>query len=167
MDTMSDDARQNATLSTKKRDVLKWPKTENNAFKSFPLSPAQQRLWLLDQFEPGNPSYNISTTWHLHGLLDVQILEQSLNIIIQRHEILRATFVSTQEEPVQVIAPYLVLNMPVIDLSTLPDNEEQDAEAQRQIAFEDQHSFALEQEPLIRTALLRLKKTEHILLVTD
>jgi amino acid adenylation domain-containing protein len=163
---MSDDARRNATLSTKKRDVLKWPKTENNAFKSFPLSPAQQRLWLLDQFEPGNPSYNISTTWHLHGLLDVQVLEQSLNIIIQRHEILRATFVATGEEPVQVIAPHLILSIPVIDLSTLPGSDEQETEAQGQIAFEDQRSFDLAQGPLIRITLLRLSKTEHILLVT-
>ena len=163
---MSDDARRNATLSMKKRDVLKWRETGNNAFKSFPLSPAQQRLWLLDQFEPGNPSYNISTTWHLHGLLDVQVLEQSLNIIIQRHEILRATFVSTEEEPIQVIAPDLVLSIPVIDLSILPGSDGQEAEAQRQIAFEDQRPFDLEQGPLIRTALLRLSKTEHILLVT-
>lgn len=97
---MSHIARFNATLSMKKRAVLQRRKVSSNTFKSFPLSHAQQRLWLLDQFEPGNPNYNISTSWHLHGPLDVRVLEQSLNRIVQRHEVWRATFATMQEQPV-------------------------------------------------------------------
>jgi hypothetical protein len=132
-DIMSNIARRNATLSTKKRAVLQRRKAGSHAFKSFPLSPAQQRLWLLDQFEPGNPSFNIATSWYMHGLLDVRVLAQSLNSIIQRHEILRATFAATQDQPVQIIASQLTLTIQVIDLTALLSGAEQEVEAQRQI----------------------------------
>ncbi len=146
--------------------MLQQSRAGSTAFKSFPLSSGQQRLWLLDQFEPGNPSYNISTSWRLHGHLDVGALEHSLNCIVARHEVLRATFAATQEQPVQLIPPHLTLPIPVIDLTALPGEAAQEAEARRQIALEDQRSFDLAQGPLIRTALLRLSQTEHILLVT-
>ncbi len=163
---MRDIARRNATLSTEKRAVLKRRKARSNALKSFPLSSGQQRLWLLDQFEPGNPSYNISTTWRLRGHLDLAALEHSLNSIVQRHEVLRASFVATQEQPVQLISAHLTLSLPVIDLTLLPSSAAQEAEAQRHISCEDQRPFDLAQGPLIRTTLLRLNPTEHILLVT-
>ena len=51
-----------------------------------PLSFAQQRLWLLDQFEPGSVVYNMPAAFHLEGALDVMALEKSLNKIVQRHE---------------------------------------------------------------------------------
>ncbi|MHC5719114.1 MAG: AMP-binding enzyme, partial [Nostoc sp.] len=54
-----------------------------------PLSFAQQRLWFLDQLEPGNPFYNISRFVRLKGSLNVAALEQSLNEIVRRYEVLR------------------------------------------------------------------------------
>ncbi len=141
-------------------------KKPDPALKFFPLSPAQQRLWLLDQLEPGNPTYNIPTSWHLHGFLDLAALERSLDALMQRHEILRASFVVMEEQPVQAIAPALHLPIPVIDLTALPPGTEQEAEAQRQMALEAEQSFMLAQGPLIRATVLRLTPTEHILLIT-
>ena len=60
---------------------------------SHPLSFAQQRLWFFDQLEPNSALYNISGAVRLRGLLDREILERSLNQVLQRHEVLRASFV--------------------------------------------------------------------------
>jgi hypothetical protein len=56
-----------------------------------PLSFAQQRLWFLNQFDPGKATYNLSYYWRVHGPLDVEALRKSLNRIVERHEALRTS----------------------------------------------------------------------------
>src|SRR5262249_34475294 len=72
---------------------------------ALPLSFAQQRLWFLDQLEPGNLFYNIPLAVRLQGPLDVGALERGLNEIVRRHEVLRTTFPAEAGTPHQVIAP--------------------------------------------------------------
>ncbi len=72
-----------------------------------PLSFAQQRLWFIDQLEPGNSVYNFPAAVRLKGPLNVVALKQSLNEIVKRHEALRTTFATVDGRPVQVIAPLL------------------------------------------------------------
>src|SRR5271170_2097839 len=74
---------------------------------AFPLSRAQEKMWVDDRAAPGNPAYNASFRWCLSGPLDPVILENSLNQIIRRHEILRATFAWDGDAPIQLIAPSL------------------------------------------------------------
>jgi len=69
------------------------------------LSFAQQRLWVLDQLEPGNPFYNISGVAELRGVLDVGVLAHAFAEIARRHESLRTTFAAVDGRPFQVIAP--------------------------------------------------------------
>src|SRR6266851_2447455 len=57
-----------------------------------PLSFAQQRLWFLDQLQPGNPSYNVSRHVHIKGQLDDDALRRAINALIERHESLRTVF---------------------------------------------------------------------------
>ncbi|MBD2128005.1 non-ribosomal peptide synthetase [Microcoleus sp. ZQ-A2] len=128
-----------------------------------PLSFAQARLWFLDQLEPGSSAYNIPAAVRLVGVLNGAVLEQSLNAIIQRHEILRTRFVLVDEQPVQVITPTLTVTLPVVDLQQLTDPE---AEIQRLAAQEAEQPFDLTKEPLLRVTLLKLGETEHILLFT-
>src|SRR5687768_12098862 len=135
------------------------------ARKSMPLSFAQERLWFLDQFEPGSPIYNIPAAFRLPGPLNVRALEQSINEIVNRHEILRTTFQSQDGQPVQVISPTLVIEVPLIDLSGFPDTV-RDAEAQRLTANEAMAPFDLAQGPLLRTSLLKLADMDHLLLFT-
>jgi len=131
-----------------------------------PLSFAQQRLWFLDQLEPGSASYNLPEAVRLTGALNVGALERALNEIVRRHEALRTTFTLTADgRPLQVIAPALTLALAVTDLSALPAPQ-REAEATRLATAEAQRPFDLAAGPLVRAGLLRLAAAEHILLLT-
>jgi len=130
-----------------------------------PLSFAQQRLWFLDQLEPGSTVYNLPLALRVAGHLDEEALHWSLNELIRRHETLRTTFHSVQGEAIQVITPAAAVNLPLVDLSGLAEAE-REAEAQQLILAESGHGFDLTQGPLLRTKLLRLSDEEHILLLT-
>ncbi len=138
---------------------------KGSEFNAFPVSFAQERLWFLYQLEPHSPLYNISVALHLHGKLDRRALEQSLNQIIERHEVLRTTFPTMDEHPIQLISPFLFLRMPVIDLRRIPEPD-LEAEILRRAEEEARHPFNLESGPLLRFVLLRLNEWEHVLLVT-
>jgi amino acid adenylation domain-containing protein len=131
----------------------------------FPLSYAQQRLWFLDQLEPGSSFYNIFDTLSFDGPLDALALEQSLNEIVRRHEVLRTTFANVRGEPVQVIAQSLKLPLPVVDLRHLAE-EERSTEASRLSAEEYERPFVLSCGPLVRAKLLRMADEESVLLLT-
>ena len=69
-----------------------------------PASFMQQRLWFLDQLEPGNPVYNLVWSMRLRGELDVEVLQRSVSDVVNRHESLRTTFLGRDGVPVQIIA---------------------------------------------------------------
>ncbi|MEH2055450.1 MAG: amino acid adenylation domain-containing protein [Nostoc sp.] len=129
-----------------------------------PLSFAQQRLWILEQFDPRNSVYNIPLAYRLTGSLNIALLEQCLVEIVRRHEILRVTFKSIDGEPSQVISPDITLNLPLVDLSHLP-LEVREIEDKRWAAEEAQQTFDLVKGPLFRLKLLRLTEKEHVLLL--
>jgi amino acid adenylation domain-containing protein len=131
-----------------------------------PLSFAQERLWFLQQLEPESEAYVEPNAVRLFGHMNVEALEQSLNQIVQRHEILRTTFVSMQGIPRQVIAPSLHLPLPVIDLMDLPADQ-RTAEMYRLLDEASHVSFDLSRGPLVYFFLLRLAQNEHILLTTQ
>ncbi|MEK6283643.1 MAG: amino acid adenylation domain-containing protein [Acidobacteriota bacterium] len=133
--------------------------------QELPLSYAQQRLWFSAQLEANNPVYNISAAVRLTGHLNVAALEQTLNEIVRRHEVLRTTFPVVGQKPVQAIAPDMTTTLRLDDLSALPD-EKREAEAQRRAREEAECLFDLSQGPVLRAKLLRLSETEHIALLT-
>jgi len=137
----------------------------NNKEKAPFLSFGQQRLWFLHQLEPNNPFYNNSVVIELKGLLDVEILEKSLNEIVQRHEALRTNFSVINNQPVHVIASTQIISMPVVNLQELT-LEMQPIEAKRLIKQEAQQPFNLNTDPLLRVTLLKLGSQAHILVLT-
>src|SRR5262245_56733248 len=114
-----------------------------------PLSFAQQRMWVLTQFEPDNPLYTMPIAMRLTGALDVLALEASLDALVQRHAILRTTFTTGDDgQPRQAIAPALHLPLPLVDLQDRPAAQ-REAEAQRLIATESDRVFDLVRGPLL------------------
>ena len=128
------------------------------------LSFAQQRLWFLNQLEPNSSAYNIPDAYSLTGILNITALEQSLNQILHRHEVLRTTFPSLDGQPSQAITPSIALTLQIIDLGEHPEIEK-DAIAQQIVTREAQQPFNLAQEPLFRVKLLRLTEAEYVLLL--
>ncbi|HEX8117524.1 MAG TPA: amino acid adenylation domain-containing protein, partial [Pyrinomonadaceae bacterium] len=127
-----------------------------------PLSFAQERLWILDQIQPGSNAYNVFRPLYLARDVDARALEGSINELVQRHEILRTTFRLEQGRPVQVIEPALHIGLVVKDLSHLPTGEKR-ARMWGFIEGEILPPYDLSKGPLLRTALLKLGPEEHLL----
>jgi len=132
---------------------------------ALPVSSCQKRLWFLEQFQPGNPLYNVPIAVRIEGPLDATALERAVNQIIQRHEILRTCFDSQNGEPVQVIAPSLSWKLSAVDLESHPPAD-REAEAKRLAVTEARRPIDLKQLPLFRAKLLRLSPNEHVLVLT-
>lgn len=130
----------------------------------FPLSFEQERMWFLDQLEAGNPAYNIRGAIQITGLINADILEQSINEIIRRHEILRTTFDVIDGQPRQIIALPFKLKLPVVDLQKL--TTEQNQEAQRLATQLVQQPFNLNKGPLWQVSLLRMEATRHLMVLS-
>ncbi len=130
-----------------------------------PLSFAQQRLWFLDQLMPGSPLYIEPVALRLTGALNVDVLHQSLNEIIRRHESLRTTFATIEGESVQVIAPAVSLPLPLIDLQAL-SAAEREVKVSLLTQEEAQLPFDLSEGLLIRVSLVRLAPEEHLAFLT-
>jgi amino acid adenylation domain-containing protein/non-ribosomal peptide synthase protein (TIGR01720 family) len=133
-----------------------------------PLSFAQQRLWFLQQFDRDLTAYNVPAAVRLSGQLDRAALHSSLQAIVARHETLRTTFRLDDGQPIQVIDPTATLDLPLIDLAARQANlrpAQREVEVQRLALEEAQQPFDLERGPLIRTRLLRLSESEHVLLL--
>ncbi|HLK57869.1 MAG TPA: amino acid adenylation domain-containing protein, partial [Chthonomonadaceae bacterium] len=133
--------------------------------QGLPLSFAQQRLWFLDQLEPGSTAYNISGALQLTGVLNVAALEGSLAEMVRRHETLRTVFAVSEGEPVQVVREFAPFALPLTDLSTLAPAERQE-EAERLMSAEARRPFDLTEGPLFRSVLIRMSAEEHLILLT-
>ncbi|HYG80435.1 MAG TPA: condensation domain-containing protein, partial [Pyrinomonadaceae bacterium] len=129
------------------------------------LSFSQQRLWFLDQLEPGSALYNIPAALRLSGELKVEALERALTEIVRRHEILRANFRTKDGEPELFVGEAWAVSLPVSDLSGLPEDE-REAEMRRLASENARRPFSLNEDALLRAALVRLDEDEHVILLT-
>ena len=132
--------------------------------RTYPLSFAQQRLWFLDQLNPGNPFYSISQTMQLDFPIDSGVLTRALNEMVSRHDALRTTFHSVDGRPVQVVAPALALVVAVMDLRHL--GPEAAARAREIATVEARTTFDLTRGPLLRVRLIRVGAARSVLTLT-
>jgi amino acid adenylation domain-containing protein len=129
-----------------------------------PLSFSQQRLWFFDQFEPGNFVYNLLTAVSLRGKLDVPALQKAFNELVRRHESLRTTFEIQEGQPVQIIGTQQSIPMRHLDLTELPEAEQQSA-LRRLLDEQSLQPFDLKKGPLLRITLVRQSQEEHVVLM--
>ena len=131
-----------------------------------PLSFAQQRLWFIDRLRGGQSvEYNLVGLLRLTGEVDRKALEEAVNVITERHEILRTKFVEIDGGAVQVISPGTHLEIPLEDLSGLPE-ETQRERVVAELRAERKRPFSLEHGPLLRLRLIKYGEQHHILLRT-
>ncbi|MDB6066123.1 MAG: non-ribosomal peptide synthetase [Pedosphaera sp.] len=132
--------------------------------QTIPLSCAQQRLWFLVRLEPNSPLYNIPCVTRLTGALDIAALNQALNAILARHEILRARIVIRNAEPTQAFDGEANLQIQFEDLADHPASD-RGSEMKRWALAEAKRPFNLDEGRLLRATLLWLRPEEHVLIL--
>src|ERR1044072_5926202 len=87
------------------------PRRPDRDSATCPASIDQERLWFIDQLQPGNTAYNIFNASRIRGSLNIPIMERLINEVIQPHKVLRTTLKAGHGPPVQVIAPELTITL--------------------------------------------------------
>ncbi|MDD5753216.1 MAG: amino acid adenylation domain-containing protein [Methylococcales bacterium] len=126
----------------------------------YAVSHSQKRLWLMDRMHIDSVAYNLPEALLFNGELDIDVLRNSLQAIVNRHESLRTRFIECDGEPRQVIDDFTV-KLPLIDLSGVAD-----ADAQALVCVDNdlRLPFNLQHAPLFRASVLKLAPQRHVLL---
>jgi hypothetical protein len=125
-----------------------------------PLSFAQERMWFLDQWEPGAPTFNGARALRLRGTLDRPALERSLRVVLGRHESLR-TVILPGAEPLQ-----RVLDDWSFELSIVPGPQEGSPDALAELLRElSRVPFDLTSDLMLRATLVVMGPDDHVLLI--
>ena len=130
-----------------------------------PLSFSQERLWFLDQLEPGTAAYNIPRGFRLIGPLDSGALVRALGEITRRHDMLRTIIDDVNGEPMAITRPPKTFDLPIEDLRGLSKVDRDEVEA-RWITDEATRPFDLRADLMLRGRLLRSDESNHTLLLT-
>jgi len=127
-----------------------------------PLSLMQQRLWYLEQLQPGRTVYNVPSAHHLRGALDFDALERALARIVERQDVLRTVVGTHEGEPYQHVRARVEVSLPSEDLSQLPHGQ-REAELMRRLEDQIARPFDLSRGPLFRARLYALEEDHHVL----
>ncbi|WP_396278709.1 bacitracin non-ribosomal peptide synthetase BacC [Bacillus paralicheniformis] len=119
------------------------------------LSSAQKRLYILGQIEGSGLSYNIPFTMKVKGSFDIRRFENALQIVIQRHEALRTSFLMADGEPVQKVEKEVDFSIKSSEIESLSIQE---------IIKQFVRPFDLKKAPLFRTEVVKVDDEEHIIL---
>jgi fengycin family lipopeptide synthetase D len=150
-----------AALIRSKNPSLFKPIQKREESDSYPLSHAQQRLWLLARLEGQNPLYNIPAAIQLKGNLDVQAFEKAFKAIVQRHESFRTYFVEIDGVPYQKISDTVNFTIDITEYA----GREWDGNTLKTLANEYcQNEFDLSKAPLLQIKLMVFSARDHLLL---
>ena len=138
------------------------PRIANRA--SVPVSFAQQRLWFLSQLDPDNPAYHLPKAIRLKGALDIKALKSALDAVVVRHEALRIIFLSVDGFLTQTVCENRSIDLSIVDLTDWK-GVDQEVQLKRVIMEIARRPFDLSSDLMLRAALLRLGKDDHVLLL--
>ncbi|HEY9126063.1 MAG TPA: amino acid adenylation domain-containing protein [Acidobacteriaceae bacterium] len=127
-----------------------------------PLTYAQQRLWLIDRFDPQSAVYNIPQAWMVKGVVEDGIFRRALAMLADRHGALRTRIELRGGEPMQVVLRSVEIPCQITNLCALCDEREERAEIQAALQRMGHEAFALDRAPLIRFQLLYLSKQRTV-----
>ena len=130
-----------------------------------PLSFTQERMWFLDQLEPGLTAYNVPGAVYMEGALSPICLEEGFTQIVRRHEIFRTTYDSVDGKPIQIIHPPYRYEMPFVDLRDLAEDD-RESEALRLARENAQRPFDLGSDRILRCFLIRYGEDKHMAAMT-
>lgn len=129
-----------------------------------PLSFSQERLWFIEQLEPGTPVHNVPWATRINGVLNLHSLQHALDEVAARHPALRTSYHEEDGIPFQLVHPPMPVCMDIADLSSLP-LKRREIGALARLDSEIAKPFDLGSGKLLRAVVLRIDEQEHILLL--
>ena len=129
-----------------------------------PLSFGQERLWFLEQLSPGGSDYNVVSALRLRGAVALDALEQALQEVVRRHEVLRTSFPTVDGGPVQRVEGELRCRPVRVGLAGLrrSDRERESDRLAQRVAL---RPFDLARAPLLRICWIDLDEHDHLLVL--
>ncbi len=131
----------------------------------FPVSFSQQRLWFLDQLDPGEPTYNMPCAMWLDGPLDARALQRAMDAMVARHAVLRTSIAAFDGVPEQVVADRGTVPIERIELPSGLDDDERTRRAEAIAADHARRTFDLSAGPLIRATLIGAGADQQLLVL--
>ncbi|WIN00444.1 amino acid adenylation domain-containing protein [Actinoplanes oblitus] len=123
-----------------------------------PLSWFQERMWVHHQRDPESTSYSLPLLLSVRGDLDVPALEESLSLIVARHESLRTAYAMTDDgQALQFVTPPRPVRLPVLDVDR--------GQLLKQLDRVLEHRFDLGRGEVFIASLVRLSPDRHLLLL--
>ncbi|HOP63912.1 MAG TPA: amino acid adenylation domain-containing protein [Spirochaetota bacterium] len=136
----------------------------NKQMAIYPVSKIQHQFWIINRMFPGNPAYNMASVFRITGPFHPDKLRKSINGIIERHEILRTTFIETDEGVMQIVHESMQIDLPLADLSSGLGRDNNDIN--ESINSEVSYPFNLQDGPLIRCKIFLKDDREYYLCIT-
>ena len=150
-------------LSAGKKNKAVFPISKVDATNGVALSHSQQRLWTLDNIETHGRYYGIPLMYHIDGWLEESALSQSLDFIVNRHDVLRTVYTMTDQGPVQRVMPPVAGILQRLDAQQLSDPASALADFEKTLFDQP---FDLANGPVIRAGLAMLSEDQYVLLLT-
>jgi len=153
-----------APLNGDGKKVTENSEDKPNDVNRFPLAEAQKEMWIGAQMRPEAAGpHHACTGLYLDGNLNIEVLKRAIESVIKKHEGLRSTIVEDGSEA--IVNPTFVPNIPVLDLSTLPADQ-QEKRVDEIFHKEAQRFLDLKNGPLAEFQILKLSPDRHILILT-
>lgn len=160
-DTRADSSRETSSVSDD--PPREDQQNQETTTQAHPLSYAQERLWFLEQLQPGTPLYNLAFGVVIPQPLDIEIVNRAITEIVNRHDVLRTSFDLHNGVPRQIVHGPTNFEAPVIDLR----DQTPDVAAERLMQISQQLAtvpFDFTTFPLLRCTAVQTKDDSFSLL---
>ena len=129
----------------------------------YPMSWNQERLWFLDQLEPGNPFYNIASGVLVSARIDVAVLERAFTEVVRRHEALHTAYRMIDGVPSQIVVEPYEVKIEVEDLRGPNGEPASEDLIRRTISREAAKPFDISTGVVVAAKLFRVSEPDYAL----